>query len=158
AQELQAAKLEVRHRDLSHAGRSSPSVHNKFIVESDGATNEALRVLTGSTNWTTTGLCTQLNNVLIANRPIIAARYLDHWDKLVAAGDDLPAALVAANSKPTVDKDVALYFAATKNEVEFEPILKLIKDAQEGVLFLMFTPGQSPLLSALLDRAKENKT
>jgi hypothetical protein len=29
AQELSAAGLEVHHRDLSHAGRSSPSVHNK---------------------------------------------------------------------------------------------------------------------------------
>ena len=158
AQELKAAKLEVRHRDLSHADRSSPSVHNKFVVESDGVTNKALRVLTGSTNWTTTGLCTQLNNVLIAERPVIAARYFDQWDRLVAAGDNMPASLLASNAKPTVDNDVALYFAATKNEVEFRPILKLIEEARDGALFLMFTPGQSPLLSALLDRARENKT
>jgi phosphatidylserine/phosphatidylglycerophosphate/cardiolipin synthase-like enzyme len=46
-------------------------------------------VLTGSTNWTTSGLCTQLNNVLIVEDPDIAARYLDQWGKLVAAGNDM---------------------------------------------------------------------
>jgi hypothetical protein len=45
-----------------------PSVHNKFVVERNPATKKALRVLTGSTNWTVTGLCTQLNNVLIVQR------------------------------------------------------------------------------------------
>jgi hypothetical protein len=33
--QLSAAKLEVRHRDRSHSGKSSPSVHNKFVVEAD---------------------------------------------------------------------------------------------------------------------------
>jgi hypothetical protein len=37
AQELTAAKLEVKHRDLSHHGKSSPSVHNKFVAESDAS-------------------------------------------------------------------------------------------------------------------------
>ena len=101
AQELAAASLEVKHRDLSHHGRSSPSVHNKFVVESDAAGKNASRVLTGSTNWTTTGLCTQLNNVLIIEDTVIAARYLDQWGKLVADGDDMPAALKASNSTPT---------------------------------------------------------
>ena len=46
AQELAAAQLEVKHRDLSHHGRSSPSVHNKFVVESDASGRNAGRVLT----------------------------------------------------------------------------------------------------------------
>lgn len=37
AQELTSAGLDVKHRDLSHHGKSSPSVHNKFVVESDAA-------------------------------------------------------------------------------------------------------------------------
>src|SRR6266567_2067716 len=32
----------------------------------------------------------------------------------------------------------------------------LIKNAKDGALFLMFMPGQSPLLEALLDRAQQN--
>jgi len=156
APEFVAAGLDVKHRDLSHHGKSSPSVHNKFVVESDAAGKNASRVLTGSTNWTTTGLCTQLNNVLIVEDAVIASRYLDQWGKLVAAGDDMPASLKATNSTPTNDGNISLYFAATNGEAEFKPVLELIAGAKEGALFLMFMPGQSPLLSALLDRSKQN--
>ncbi len=156
AQELAAEKLVVKHRDLSHHGKSSPSVHNKFVVESDAAGKNASRVLTGSTNWTTTGLCTQLNNVLIVEDTTIAARYLEQWSKLVAAGDDMPAALKVSNSTPTSDNNISLCFAATNDEAEFKPVLQLIAGANEGALFLMFMPGQSPLLDALLDRVQKN--
>jgi phosphatidylserine/phosphatidylglycerophosphate/cardiolipin synthase-like enzyme len=156
APELTAAGLEVKHRDLSHHGKSSPSVHNKFVVESDAAGNVAGRVLTGSTNWTTSGLCTQLNNVLIIENAPIAARFLDQWGKLVAAGDDMPTGLKASNSNPTSDSNISVYFAASNHEAEFKPVLDLIAGAQEGILFLMFMPGQSPLLSALLDRVEKN--
>jgi phosphatidylserine/phosphatidylglycerophosphate/cardiolipin synthase-like enzyme len=155
AGELSDAGLEVKHRDLSKAGKSSPSVHNKFVVESDAHGN-AIRVLTGSTNWTTTGLCTQLNNVLIIENATIAKRYLDQWGKLVAAGNDMPPALKTSNSTPTTDSNITVYFAATNGETEFKPVLDLIKNAKDGALFLMFMPGQSPLLDALLGRAQDN--
>jgi phosphatidylserine/phosphatidylglycerophosphate/cardiolipin synthase-like enzyme len=154
AEELTAAGLDVKHRDLSHHGKSSPSVHNKFVVESDG--DVAGRVLTGSTNWTTSGLCTQLNNVLIIENMAIAGRYRDQWDKLVAAHDDMPASLKTSNSTPTADSNITVYFAATDHEAEFKPVLDLIAKAEEGILFLMFTPGNSPLLQALLDRVQKN--
>jgi hypothetical protein len=97
-----------------------------------------------------------LNNVLIVADPVIAARYLDQWGKLVASGDDMPPSLKASNSKPTTDKNITLYFAATNGEAEFKPALDLIAGAREGALFLMFMQGQSPLLNALLDRSKDN--
>jgi phosphatidylserine/phosphatidylglycerophosphate/cardiolipin synthase-like enzyme len=155
-QELTAAGLEVKHRDLSHHGKSSPSVHNKFVVESSTDDKAAGRVLTGSTNWTVSGLCTQLNNVLIIENMAIADRYRKQWDKLVEAGDDMTASLKTANSDPTTDSNITLYFAATNHEVEFKPVLDLIAKAEEGILFLMFTPGNSPLLQALLDRVQKN--
>jgi phosphatidylserine/phosphatidylglycerophosphate/cardiolipin synthase-like enzyme len=155
AKQLTDAGLEVKHRDLSHAGRSSPSVHNKFVVESDPHGN-ASRVLTGSTNWTTTGLCTQLNNVLIVEDTVIAGRFRDQWGKLVAAHDDMPAGLKTTNSSPTTHNNISVYFAASNGEAEFKPVLDLIAGAREGALFLMFMPGQSPLLGALLDRVRRN--
>jgi phosphatidylserine/phosphatidylglycerophosphate/cardiolipin synthase-like enzyme len=155
AGDLTAAGLDVKHRDLSHRGASSPSVHNKFVVESDARGN-AGRVLTGSTNWTTTGLCTQLNNVLIVEDPVIATRFLDQWNRLVAAGDGMPAGLVTANSTPTTHNNISVYFAASNGQAEFKPALDLIAGAKEGALFLMFMPGQSPLLGALLDRSVQN--
>jgi phosphatidylserine/phosphatidylglycerophosphate/cardiolipin synthase-like enzyme len=101
-------------------------------------------------------LCTQLNNVLIIENATIAQRYLDQWGKLVAAGNDMPPALKTSNSTPTTDSDITVYFAATNNEAEFKPVLDLIKNAKDGALFLMFMPGQSPLLDALLGRAQDN--
>lgn len=152
ADELGGARMEVHERDLSKAGRSSPSVHNKFVVERNPQTGQALRVLTGSTNWTTTGLCTQLNNVLVVERPAIAQRFFDQWNALIAAGDDMTDE--AANARWTTDNSVSVAFAATPDEQEFEPVEKLIREAQDGLMFLMFTPGQSPLLNALLDRSQ----
>jgi phosphatidylserine/phosphatidylglycerophosphate/cardiolipin synthase-like enzyme len=155
ANELVAASVDVHHRDLSHSGKSSPSVHNKFVVEVEPGAPTASRVLTGSTNWTVTGLCTQLNNVLIMERPATAERFRNQWTTLVDAGDDMTDAIVRGNAQPTVDSPVTTYFAATHGEVEFKPVLDAIKNAQDGILFLMFMPGQSPLLTAILNRVLE---
>lgn len=152
--ELAGAELTVHERDLSKAGRLSPSVHNKFVVERNRQTGKAVRVLTGSTNWTTTGLCTQLNNVFVAERPVIAERFLKQWHNLVDAGDDMPDDLKRTNADWTTDGSVSVAFAATPGEAEFKPVLKLINDAKDGLFFLMFTPGQSPLLDALLVRSQ----
>jgi phosphatidylserine/phosphatidylglycerophosphate/cardiolipin synthase-like enzyme len=62
---------------------SSHIVHNKFLVYADGR-GKPQAVLTGSTNWTATGLCAQTNNVLIIDDPDVAARYMDYWNKLKA--------------------------------------------------------------------------
>jgi hypothetical protein len=91
-QQLADANLEVKHRDLSHHGKSSPSVHNKFVVESDTSGEHVGRILTGSTNWTTSGLCTQLNNVL-ARREITAAPNGSAEAWVLAAWRDLQVAL-----------------------------------------------------------------
>jgi phosphatidylserine/phosphatidylglycerophosphate/cardiolipin synthase-like enzyme len=155
ANELGAAHVEVLHRDLSHKGASSPSVHNKFVVERDVKTEKAVRVLTGSTNWTVTGLCTQLNNVLVVNRPATAEFFHAQWLELKEAKDDMTAILRANNTKARSDGPITTYFAATTGQFEFKPVLQAIADAKQGILFLMFKPGNSPLLEAVLQRAKE---
>jgi phosphatidylserine/phosphatidylglycerophosphate/cardiolipin synthase-like enzyme len=68
----------------------------------------------------------------------------------------MPASLKASNSNPTSDNNISVYFAASDGEAEFKPVLDMIAGAEEGVLFLMFMPGQSPLLKALLDRVQKN--
>ncbi len=56
-------------------------VHNKFLIYVD-AKKKPQAVLTGSTNWTATGLCAQTNNVLVIDDPKVAQRYFDYWNKL----------------------------------------------------------------------------
>jgi phosphatidylserine/phosphatidylglycerophosphate/cardiolipin synthase-like enzyme len=127
-------------------------VHNKFALEVNSA-GQATRVLTGSLNWTVTGLCTQLNNTLIIERPAIAARYLKQWHALVAADNDMPADLKAANAQWTQDGPVALAFAATPKEEDFAPVLAALAAAKQAIFFLMFMPGQSPLLQSALQQS-----
>ncbi|MGA2184687.1 MAG: phospholipase D-like domain-containing protein [Bryobacteraceae bacterium] len=57
-------------------------VHNKFLIYADAHGPRA--VLTGSTNWTDTGLCAQTNNALIIEDANVAARYLAYWNTLKA--------------------------------------------------------------------------
>jgi len=72
--------------------------HNKFIVYQDGRTPKA--VLSGSTNWTASGLCAQSNNAIVIESPELAADYMKYWKRLqrdtTAAGDDRTALQAAA--------------------------------------------------------------
>lgn len=67
---------------------SSHIGHNKFVVYVQGGTPKV--VLSGSTNWTETGLCTQSNNAILIEDENVAARYLDYWHRLRA--DEQPGA------------------------------------------------------------------
>jgi len=54
--------------------------HNKFAVYvKDG---KPIAVMTGSTNWTETGLCTQSNNCIIIENDGVAADYFAYWNRL----------------------------------------------------------------------------
>lgn len=86
-QALKDAGFEVVSRFMSsgHIG------HDKFVVYVD-ANGKPQAVLTGSTNWTPTGLCTQANNVIVIDSPDLAAQYLGFWNRLK---DDTSAAIKA---------------------------------------------------------------
>ena len=79
------ADVDTNHRFVSPGALA----HNKFLVVTTPA-GVAKRVWTGSTNWSTTGLCTQLNNGLLADAPDVADLYLNQWKVLRGAGSDHP--------------------------------------------------------------------
>ncbi len=118
--------------------------HNKFAVFCDGAGNPK-RVLTGSTNWTMTGLCTQANNGLIIEDAGVAGAYRKQWDNLIAAGNGFPPSLLQSNAQPkdfTVSgAKVSVCFAPTPNQQDLAQARDLIAKAQNGILFLFFNPG-----------------
>ena len=62
--------------------------HNKFVVACDAA-GKPQRVLSGSTNWTKTGLCTQANNGILVDDPNLGAFFIDQWNLLKARGKRL---------------------------------------------------------------------
>ncbi len=136
--------LKTKVRVFDRIVSSGHFAHDKFVVVCD-ANRKPLKVLTGSTNWTITGLCTQANNGLIIDDPAVAQDFLDAWDRIHAAGNGYPPSLAAANSTAktfTVDGcKVTPWFVPTQNAEDLDYARKLINGAKEGILFLFFNPG-----------------
>jgi phosphatidylserine/phosphatidylglycerophosphate/cardiolipin synthase-like enzyme len=139
--------------------------HNKFVVLSDA--NGPRTVWTGSTNWTTTGLCTQVNNGLLIEDRSIAKLYRKQWDRLSDASPPktdpaaFPPALVAANDTPhsfsVGAANVTVWFTRTSDGRDMEALREVINSAQKSILFLMFTPGKQGLHTLVGQRANEPK-
>ena len=118
--------------------------HNKFVVFCD-SNGTPQRVLSGSTNWTMTGLCTQANNGIVVNDPGLAKNFLDEWNLLKDAGNNYPLTLAQANSQAkTFNVDggrITQWFAPTSGGQDLDCARQLINAAKEGILFLFFNPG-----------------
>jgi phosphatidylserine/phosphatidylglycerophosphate/cardiolipin synthase-like enzyme len=75
--ENESARKELGKAKVHVFDRLAPSTHlahNKFVVVCNS--NDAPQyVLTGSTNWTKTGLCTQANNAIIVKNSELAGYY-----------------------------------------------------------------------------------
>ena len=149
--------------------------HNKFMVLSQNGVPTA--VLTGSTNWTSTGLCTQTNNALVIDSPKVAQRYIDYWNTLkadveAAAGDQKklqsPAQRTwdhknndsSINTPIDLDNGITIepMFSPNTNHLlksppketpnDMQRIFDLIDGAKQAVLFLAFDPGNNSILDA----------
>lgn len=141
--------------DVHKRMTGSRLAHNKFLVVSEGDAPKL--TWTGSTNWTMTGLCTQVNNGLLIERADVAAYYKDEWDALLAAGDEFPAALVDGNGKErtaTLGKGtIGTWFASVHEEVDLDAARELIAGAEQGILFEFFNPGtKNTLFNAIMER------
>jgi phosphatidylserine/phosphatidylglycerophosphate/cardiolipin synthase-like enzyme len=166
AAELQG-KVDLSRRILT----GGPFAHNKFLVLCQGTTPEA--VWTGSTNWTSTGLCTQSNNALLIRDQAVAQSFLSYWQRLHGAGNKPGRTFAPANrdgafggpgpgsvavpGQPPVG--VRAWYAAlpvpggaapstVDGLIDLGEAAGLIRAAQHGVLFLMFEPG--PVATSLL--------
>ncbi|HEX4408942.1 MAG TPA: phospholipase D-like domain-containing protein [Xanthobacteraceae bacterium] len=176
---LKAAGVDVIDRILGNG--SIP--HNKFMVLSEK--NTPVAVLTGSTNWTSTGLCTQTNNALVIEEPQVAQRYMDYWNTLKA---DVDAAHGAQNKLQSaaqrtwdhtkngnaISAPIALgngvtlepMFSPNTNHKltsppkekpnDMERIFDLIGGAKQAVLFLAFDPGNNSILNAAGEALAKN--
>jgi phosphatidylserine/phosphatidylglycerophosphate/cardiolipin synthase-like enzyme len=138
-----------------------PLGHNKFLVRTDKQ-GKPLTAWTGSTNWSPTGLCTQVNNGLLIEDPDVAQVFLEQWHRLRDAGSDFPKSLIAANSKPKPIGDdtpgnvrSTVWFTRTSKGVDLDALNDEVKQAREGILFLMFMPGSTGLFSTVAARSAE---
>src|SRR6266487_2348671 len=160
---LQGAGIDLTNRMLNagHIG------HNKFIIYLDG-TGDPQAVLTGSTNWTYTGLCGQSNNSILIESKEVASLYFGYWNRLkqdsaqlqqnkgsqgkkLRDEDSQPTNISLDNGKVTT----TIWFSpntakATKPTPEkvnlFTPgdmkdLFRYMNQAKTGILFLTFSPG-----------------
>src|SRR6266550_4700002 len=137
--------------------------HNKFAVFARSP-NEPFAVWTGSTNWATTGLCTQLNNSILVEDAELAKAYLEQWKRLRddrrtgAQGQDLHfgPVLVGANDASktgAMGKSTwTLWFTRTSAGQDIEAAAQVINAAKRAVFFLMFEPGSAGLLQVVQAR------
>ena len=141
--------------------------HNAFAVfcDSDG---QPQRVLTGSTEWTMAGLCTQANNGLVIDDPRVAQHFRDEWEQIRNAGNSYPAALAQFNSTPKVfpvdGGEITQWFAPTAAGQELAFARELIGAAKDGILFMLpgpeqlapaARPEQSSILQQILARVDD---
>ncbi|QBR02518.1 phospholipase D-like domain-containing protein [Paraburkholderia pallida] len=184
--ENQAAAARLAGKVDLHRRMKAPEAlaHNKFVVVCENG--KPTGVWTGSTNWTLTGLHTQVNNGIAVQNAALAAFYFDHWHELAAAGNTFPASLVSGDATvrgpiplagadngsdsgadhgaATGAKQRANLASAPAARVWFTPIksqkggsggpdianlIDLVNAAQQGILFVMFMPGQEPLDSII---------
>jgi hypothetical protein len=133
-------KIDLHDRLVS----SGHFAHNKFVVACDSA-GKPQRVLSGSTNWTVTGLCTQANNGILVDDPGLGAFFINEWNLLKAAGNSYPPSLMQTNAKSgsfNVDGGtITQWFAPTDKGEDLDFARQLINGAEQGILFLFFNPG-----------------
>ena len=165
--QLRGAHVEVQDRMVT----GDHFAHHKFIVFMDPMNSTRPNaVWTGSMNLTYGGVCTQANNSVLIRDSDIAARFFAQWKALVEAGDEYPDTLSKGDAdclSAAVGKSKVTAWFAPNPQVGPKPkkggnkygdhadlryARELIKNAKEGILFLVFNPGfQGTLLNDILD-------
>jgi phosphatidylserine/phosphatidylglycerophosphate/cardiolipin synthase-like enzyme len=161
---LHADGVEVTDRMLpdGHIG------HDKFLayVAPD---ESAQAVLTGSTNWTSTGLCAQSNNAVVLEDEKLAAAYIAFWERLKQESPLGGAAAQSGALRKEHDEGHEFTIDGAKTTLWFSPntqqqtkpknpaapgdmaeVFALIEAAQDGILFLLFQPGSPSVLDAII--------
>lgn len=119
--------------------------HNKFLVISEKDVPK--KVWTGSTNWTTGGMFSQVNNGVIIDDRKAAKIYLNEWKALkddVENSDSGYGPELYAKNKSAFrfgSGNTRVWFAPTEDFRDLEDVESLMENAKKGILFLMFNPG-----------------
>jgi phosphatidylserine/phosphatidylglycerophosphate/cardiolipin synthase-like enzyme len=145
--------------DLSRRMLASKGLgHNKFAVLYNETHHKALKAWTGSTNWATTGLCTQLNNGILFEDEAIAKIYYEHWNALETAHNDFSAALMQANNASPYNggNSTSIWFTRVAKPKSGEnwardvrSLIDVVNGAKKMILYVMFQPGEEPLKTIL---------
>ncbi len=149
----------------------SHSGHNNFVIYAD-ENNKPKAVLTGSTNWTPTGLCGQTNNMIVIDSDKIAAHYKNYWDQMLSE-DKIKTKQAAPfrtwcagnpqTNKINTKADCTLWFSPNTKQkskpknaatpIDMKAVFDLIETAKESVLYLVFNPGSPSIITKIKEVA-----
>lgn len=142
--------------------------HNKFAVLLENGKPQ--KVLTGSTNWTSTGLCGQSNNAMIIDSPQVAGIFSEYWDRLLEdtntftepdplnestrnkQGPELRKENAAPPELSSVGKSqVKAWFSpnttrttkGTQTPPDLGDLFSMMRKASDAIFFAVFMPSQS---------------
>ena len=187
AGENDASETKLKASAASLLYREPPSshiVHNKFLIYVD-ASGSPQAVLTGSCNWTDTGLCAQTNNSIVIEDNLVAAQYMAYWKKLQAdetaheAGSpfqDTPlrtfngtgknlnldkgttdASTLTSYFSPNTPKQRSKSKGTEAFPVDMKDLSARVMAAKHAVLFLAFIPGTPSITEFAAAAQKANK-
>ena len=164
SKEVMAAALGADHFHYRTVP-SSHIAHNKFVLYTDPSGTPAA-VLTGSTNWTQSGICTQSNNQLILHSKDMGSLYQAYWQRLlddtVSSGSKQAPALRTADNIPsgaTIDTATVSFWASPNTKQtskgtavpsDLQQVFQLMAAARQAILFLVFQPGSPSVLDQAL--------
>ena len=138
--------------------RTSKIFHHKFVVLSRlNADGERVpkRVLCGSTNFTENGVYRQANVVHLCAEPAIAADYLDLFEMIWEAPEDVAAsrAWIDEHNPIRDDRMVFAGFSPRSGQVDLDEFVAVIGQAKRDLLFATAFQLPERILDALLGKA-----
>jgi hypothetical protein len=153
AREIEAAKLLEGSKVKVVRGHFKRFAHDKCVIQRDKAGN-AVRVLTGSANFSVRGLYVQSNSMIVIDDPDVAKLYGQAFDQAFTAMGKFPSAPIAAKwfdfQKPDLP-NFGVSFAPHKSAaVSLKEVSDAIAGAKSSVLFaVMELSGGGDVLKAL---------
>ena len=118
--------------------------HNKFLVVVDSA-GQPNTVWTGNVSWMSAALCARSNAAVTVIGKPLAEAYLNYWNRLTTPSK---APALAARSNENIspalvgNASVRPWFTPALNFADIEAARECIRNARQGVLFLLSEPGQ----------------
>lgn len=180
-QKLIDEHADIQHRMFNNSGHIG---HNKFVVHVPPGGGPR-SVLTGSTNWTFSGIAGQSNNAIVIEDDAVAAAYLAYWERLdndkLPLPDPLSAEMkknyqgkpfrksneIPANVEEGDGKSVRVWFSPNMQPVsvgkktppDLEDVYRLMRLAKDAILFLAYYPsqrGNDSIISEAIDIGRKD--
>jgi phosphatidylserine/phosphatidylglycerophosphate/cardiolipin synthase-like enzyme len=160
-------KKRAKNKKDIYRGHFGSQAHSKiFIQRKNNTVAKAIKVLTGSTNFTTNGLYVNANHTITFNDPKVAQLYADVFDN--SFGDDKMSSFSKSNFASEDFKitsgslpDMTIRFSPHPTKAVdtfFDTISERIQSAESDVLFaVMIDDSNSQILDALAGQVADDK-